>query len=67
MVMPQNLPMGAYCGSHERHAVRIIDVTTRKAFETQINDAGQLKFAPDGKSLYVLSGGVRKYFLDQLR
>ena len=59
--------MGAYCGSHERHALRIIDVTTRKAFETQINDAGQLKFAPDGKSLYVLSGGVRKYFLDQLR
>ena len=57
----------SYGGSHERHAVRIIDVTTRKAFETQINDAGQLKFAPDGKSLYVPGRGVHKYFPDQLR
>ena len=54
-------------GSHERYEVRIIDVKTGKAFETIINDAGDLKFAPDGKSLYVLSGGVRKYFLSQLR
>lgn len=57
----------SYGGSRERAAVRIIDVKTRKAFETRIDDAGQLMFAPDGKAIYVLSGGIRKYFLDQLR
>lgn len=62
------LAVGAsYGGSKERAIVQIIDVKTQKAFETQINTAGPLKFAPDGKSLYILGRGVQKYFLDQLR
>ena len=64
-------------GSRRESATRIVDVKTRKAFDTQLNIAGPLKFSPDGKALYVLTGvmrdgrndvgGVHKYLLDQLR
>ena len=54
-------------GTNETLSVRIVDVKTQTAFETLINSAGPLKFAPDGKSLYILGLGVQKYFLDQLR
>ncbi len=51
----------------EMLSVQIVDVKTRTAFKTQINAAGPLRFAPDGKSLYILNRGVVKYELGQLR
>lgn len=51
----------------EMASVQIVDVKTRTAFNTQINALGPLKFAPDGKCLYILDRGVAKYQLGQLR
>jgi hypothetical protein len=65
-------------GSREAFVTRIVDASTRNAFDTQINLAGPMKFSPDGKALYILTGSmhrfglndtgaVHKCFLDQLR
>ena len=57
----------SYGGSHEQNAVRIIDTKTRRAFDARINNAGIVRFSPDGEALYVLSAGVHKYYLNQMR
>lgn len=56
----------SYAGTYDVNATWFMDVKSRKKFRTRIDGAGDLRFSRDGDWLYLLGGGISRYYMRDL-